>query len=241
MRAVVFAVLASACGRLGFDPTGDAGTSIGDADDAPADVAIDMPGGAFVCGDLAQMADDFNDGITDPAKWSRIQDPGMTVGESGGVARITLASSDPAFRYGHFLSVCTYDGRGRRIVMRVGVTPLASPTVEMAFCMTHFDTMARQVCFDFVNDRIAAIYNSGSNPTTLTSRPFNLATDRYWSLRQQGTQVHWETSANGTTWSPFHAALDPTDISAIRVELFSGTFGAVTNPGVSEYDEIAVQ
>jgi hypothetical protein len=73
--ALAFVFAASACGRVGFDPTGDGGGSAGD------DVRGD--GAAIGCPAAATFCDDFEGGSV--AKWDRV-----TIIPDGGTVEVSL-------------------------------------------------------------------------------------------------------------------------------------------------------
>ena len=207
--------------------------------DAPIDApGIDAP---FVCGALPQMADDFNDGLLETAKWNAFGDPGTSAVEAGGVARMTLADNSATYKYAQFVSRCTYDARGHAVVVRSISRPRAAPGAETSLCLTHVDTMARQVCIDYSNDTMAAIYNNGTGGNVLASRTYNPALDRFWRLKEQAGNVYWETSSNGSGWATLLATGAPTDMSSVLVEMFGGTFMPVATPGLAEFDDLSVQ
>ncbi len=240
--AVVLALLAAGCGRLAFEPRDDAGGDDGGtdaaADAAPADTSTDGP---FVCGDLAQMADDFNDGTTDPAKWFPAAGPGTTVGEVSGLLRIGLAEALPNLHYGSLRSVCDYDLRGRSVAATAVGRPRSDPSAEMALCLIHLDAGYHQVCVDFNGSFIIAVFNDNGTAMSLASRAFNPTADLHWRLREQGGTTFFETSSNGLAWTPLHSLASPIDMSQARVLLLAGTYASVANPGTADFDDLVIQ
>jgi hypothetical protein len=243
VRAVA-ALLIVGCGRFAFDPVGDGGTggdgtpadgTLGDAADAPG---IDAP---FTCGPLAQVADDFNGAAHDPAKWSAFGDPGTAAGLAGGRVRLSLADNAATQRYAQFISKCTYDVRGRGVVVKLVTLPRAAPGAETAFCLTHPTPQPRQVCLDYTSNALLAVFNDGGNPMVLATRPFDAVENTYWRIFENGGTVFWQFSPTGTAWGTHFAMAAPTDMSAVVVELFGGTFQAVLGPGIAEYDDLSVQ
>jgi len=73
--------------------------------------------------------------------------------------------------------------------------------------------------------------SSGINSdTTLTWDP----TQVWWRIRNDGSNVYWETSADGNTWTAQRQVADTAitwNLAEVTVRLTAGHFGTVANPG----------
>jgi hypothetical protein len=60
----------------------------------------------------------------------------------------------------------------------------------------------------------------------------------WWRIRAAGGLVYWETSANGAAWAALRVAANPITITAVYPYIFAGHYGAETNPGTAEFDNV---
>jgi hypothetical protein len=61
--------------------------------------------------------------------------------------------------------------------------------------------------------------------------PYDATKDVWWRLRERGGVLSFDTSADGTTWTPHGSALVTLDLSNVSISLGGGTYLAVSNPG----------
>jgi hypothetical protein len=214
VRALGWLLLASACGRIDFDPL--------TATDAAADT--------FSCNAVELLSDNF-DNASAGAQWVPFAEPGVVVTETNALT-ITLASN--ALGYAGYTSACRYDFNGMRAMVEVTQTPTSVNGVEMALQARLGATNHLGVIFRIGNiDTYTRIADSYLQTSTT---PYNPAAHRYWYLEARNGMVTWGVSPDGIALAPLHAQAAPFDVSSIVMRLSSGTFVADANPGQATFD-----
>jgi hypothetical protein len=78
--------------------------------------------------------------------------------------------------------------------------------------------------------------------TTLDVTIFSAATysasHRWLRIRESGGTIFWDTSSNGVTWNNQFSVANPIAVTALKVELDAGTFGATSNVGTFIWDSL---
>lgn len=214
-----------ACGRLGFDArpsdTSDGRTDDGDGDSLGGDAAVPL-----TCNFAARLYDDFEDGVFSDAVWGHsYTNPGTSIGEAGGDLVLTPASSTAGVFVG-LTSSRFYNMLGQRHV--VEVTQIASGAAVSGIQINP-DT-GDYVAIVHEGGQLKAVNRSGTYQV-VDQITYVSAQHRYWSLREEGGLVHFETSPDAVTFNDFATLPAPFDMSLLRLAAYSGTSTAVASPG----------
>ena len=176
-----------------------------DGDDPPA--AAD----AAACDPVPLVSDDFEDGVIDPA-WTSYSDAGTTLEEADGVLRV--AFSGEAEAWAGYVTVDRQDLRGGSLgaeVRQVGGMTI----LELNSGNTRIQTYA-----DLATLHATVMVDS----ETVTSFETDYVADVHvhWRMREQEGRIHWETSADGTTWSELDARPSPLPLDDVTIVVSGG-------------------
>ena len=61
---------------------------------------------------------------------------------------------------------------------------------------------------------------------------------RHWALREQGGELHWEVSSDGTAWTSLHQVALPLDPTLVRLEVMARNATAQAAVGTIEMDRL---
>ena len=223
--AWVWVCVLAACGRLGFDPSGHAGS--GSAMEVP-DGGVPSTG---TCGTSVLVQDGFDSGMPGP-QFALASASGLTVSETGSHLQIDFAASVGGNTYTEYDSAVMYPEEGLCASIEILRIPNGDGNVYMKLATASLD----QVVELFEHGGSIDLRTHAKNKVTiLASVPMDLAATRFWRLRQQGGITYWETSADGTTYftqaqAPFLSG-DP-----VGFVLGAGTFQPLTDGGAAWLD-----
>jgi hypothetical protein len=191
-------------------------------DDDPAAAAD-----AAACDPVPLVSDDFEDGLIDPA-WTSYSDEGTTLEEADGVLRV--AFSGDAEAWAGYLTVERHDLRGGSLgaeIRQVGgmtILELGSGNVRI---QTYADlaTLHATVMVD---------------AETVTSFETDYVADVHvhWRMREQEGRIHWETSADGTTWTELDARPAPLPLDDVSIVVSGG--GDVSD-AATEFEAVNIE
>jgi len=220
MRALALVALAG-CGRVAFDPIR---SSDGGAD----------AGATAHCGGPLAVTDNFDDGAKAPTWQSFVDDPALTLAETGGELVVTLGDSLPSPEYAGYIQSRTTDLRGTRVF--VEVTRVPTGVGEAAFAMIggpaeNIDISTRSG-YLFADQRVAGV--SGA----LMSMPYDPIAHRWWQIREDAGTVYFETSPDGVTFTPFATTPTPPYAQYPVIELYAGTYSPQAAPGEAHFDNL---
>jgi hypothetical protein len=230
LRALpVAAVLLTAC-SFGAD-YGGTGYQCGSGERCPAGQTcvdgycasgdpIDAGGSDEVCGSLSLLRDELDDSQPGP-EFESWADPGVTVDESGGQLRITVApgAGDP---YGGYQALHQYDLTEGVFEARVAALGGTNTVVEVA---NHLQETAQLVWED---DQIAARVFGTADPGQRAQIAYD-PTWVFWRIRVSAGVMSWEVSADRTDWIEVHAEAAPFDVTHVRGLLSAGGQGAIAS------------
>src|SRR5205085_7427891 len=74
--------------------------------------------------------------------------------------------------------------------------------------------------------------------TTLGSLPYSASEHRFFGIRATATNVYWETSANGTSWTQRASDGAVINFQYVRVSLTGGSYQSETSPGSVVWDNV---
>jgi hypothetical protein len=76
------------------------------------------------------------------------------------------------------------------------------------------------------NNNIVARYGTPSGTTNVATTAYNSTNHKYFRIRENKGTIYWDTSADGVTWTNFTSLANPFAITATRVGMQAGTYGA---------------
>jgi hypothetical protein len=216
-------VLLCACGRLGFEATsGDAGDGQGDGGD-----------GGAPCNLVGRVHDTFDDGVIDEHLWeNRYADPGATLVEANGQLTFTLASTATS-TYAGIKTLRYYDMRGSRMIVEVVQVP--APGTNAGIQLEY--AVDRYVSLSLIGGDLRGAYRT-STFTIVDSLPYVPSQHRFWAISEDAGTIHYETSADGVSFTTFATVPVPFDVSLVRQTAFAGTDMLVAAPGTFVIESI---
>lgn len=212
MRGTWLALLCG-CGRLNFDPAGDASL--------PGDGAIANIGG---------VSDDFDDGTKSPI-WFTYDDlpTGSSFSEEGGVLTIDLGIG-VADSYAGYVAMTTGTLREAAALVEIVDTPISGN----AGCYLTVETETEV-------HSLSLATNVGMLITLIDGIPhhevaFQRDAHRWWRIRESGGFVRWEISGDGVAFTEIDRVATPSFVDALVVNLGGGTQASLPTPGTCSFD-----
>lgn len=184
---------------------------------------------------LTTLTDNFNDGVIGP-NWG---DSYGGVTETGGQARVPLAAG----AYAGYQTGRAWTLAGASIYLKTPVLPAASTGTDVG---VHFmiTSAVEGTGIGFKINRVTGKLRMQSNTDYYDADAVEItydATNHLWlRLREDGTNVYWDTSPNGSTWTNRRTLATPAWITAAvdtcAVDLFCYRDAGVTD--FATYDNV---
>ncbi|WP_432130635.1 hypothetical protein [Streptomyces tendae] len=184
---------------------------------------------------LTTLQDNFNDGVIGP-NWG---DSYGGVTETGGQARVPLVAG----AYAGYQTGRAWTLAGASIYLKTPVLPAASTGTDVG---VHFmiTSPVEGTAIGFKINRVTAKLRMQSNVDYFDAAAVEItydATNHLWlRLREDGTNVYWDTSPNGSTWTNRRTLATPAWITAAvdtcAVDLFCFRDAGVTD--FAAYDNV---
>lgn len=174
------------------------------------------------------FTDAFDDGALVPV-WDTWEDAECSILESGGSLRITFTGAAEAWCGARTMHLV--DGSASGFVVDVAAMPaiagyLTYVQFRAAGDSSTFVEIGRDGGELEIEQRVA-----GSTVTDYRMTYDDAA--RFWRIRGAGTQVFWETSADGATWDLVLQADAQLDLSAVEIVLAGGQYQASAIAGAT--------
>jgi hypothetical protein len=185
--------------------------------------------------------DNFNDNSIDTAKWDETAahltyHASVTVVETGQLIEITPRTSVAGSNHNGLRAdnavdftrgYCQWEvrqiaGADVNAQTRCGIILDASNLIEFMVANTTLTFRQRA---------------SGSNSDTTLA--YNSTTHRWMRLWHDGTNIYFDTSPDGTTWTNRRTVAAGITLTSVKVYIMAGTEGSVTTPGVAKFDNVA--
>ena len=190
------------------------------------------------------LEDDFGDTSVQTQLWKvgviatkpETFDPTIATTQSGGALHVTPQPWKRGSHYSGYVSTQAFDLRGVRISAEVrpsgsAITIFAAASdAANGFLFRIHD--GNLVCESRIEGKVAA-----------RRLPYDSAQHRFLRLRVSDDVpvIVWETSANGTKWTPQYLESLQTNVSTVRVGLSAGTDDPVDDPGEARFDNVRVE
>ena len=182
---------------------------------------------AAPCYPVPLVSDDFEDGVIDPA-WNSYSDEGTTLEEADGVLRVAFSGAAEA--WAGYLTVDSHDLRGGSL----------GAEIRQVGGMTILELKSGNIRIQTYAD-VATLHTTVMvDAETVTSFETDYVADVHvhWRMREQEGRIHFETSADGTTWSELDARPAPLPLDDVTV-LVSG--GGAVGDAAAEFESVHIE
>ena len=234
MRLVVALCLACGCGRGDFSPIyGDAlGDGIGaGAFDAPSGDAI-----AGACGTTIHLADDFEDGVTNP-QWTVVSGNGLTVAETGGFLQITYANNVPASQTGGYRSAAM-DFTNTCIEVEL---VMAGNQTSGAIAEVQLGAGQNRIYIDVFNGMVRTEEQLGAAVFTGTPVTYDAVAHRWLRMREIAQTWYFQASPDRASYTTLFSYPKEFGLQTACVLTLAAQSGsAVGNGGVVQFGSVTV-
>ncbi len=193
------------------------------------------------------LLDEGFSGTIDAERWTRrtinegfeALDPTVPVDVAGGRLTITPHAGASGVKHGGLTSAHTYpmtcSATRVELVQATNVSSTADTTFAVAVDPAHWYRMTVENGVLYLGARNGAISS--------TSVPYDPAQHRHLRIRHDcvADSVSFETSPDGTTWTPRRTIPRKVDLRAAYVELEAGTFQSEASPGTAIFDNVRIE
>jgi len=194
-----------------------------------------------MCGGAVELQDTFDANAIDVLHWNPTSRQGATTSETGGEAVLDLgAGAVQAQTFAQLQSRNTYDVSGHQV--SVEVTRISNTTSTLQAVLyagspdgqNELDIVAEQGFID------ADVRELDTFKQLNTSIPYDPAYHRFWSIRERGGTVTFETSPDRITWVPMVTYMPPFAVTSLYVGVYTYTDTAWTDPGLATFDNFVL-
>jgi hypothetical protein len=190
---------------------------------------------ARVATPTAELVDDFGDGIVDPALWP---DSYGGITEAGGRAQVPCGLD-----YAAYASAKIYTLRNSLVSCRMYPAPVGDSLVA---CWTQLLIQTTTPGTDLVAEHNAITNTLGMalrggyfDPEYLAI-PYDPVAHAYLRIRQTGTDLRWETSPDGATWTTRRTSPAPAWVSDPNLQVQLIAHRDDGTPALAEFDDVNV-
>lgn len=178
---------------------------------------------------IGTLTDTFTGGTIDTGKWTA---NGGTVAQVSNQLNIGVTAG-----YHNLATVDLWNLAGSAVYAEAVQLPAAQAdvTTEMSFRPGSGTDGVYFVAYN--GTLICRMIVGGVTVGDVTINPYVNATHRWWRFGQTGTDVLWDTSVDGTTWTNRRTSTAELDLSYGRFYLATGTWGAGT--GTAIFDNVS--
>lgn len=186
----------------------------------------------------SSLVDDFNDNSTDVTKWSSTNNgTGNTLSEATQALVITLGGTSGQYSY-YDQTSATYDLTSSYVLVRVTSVPINAASNTQMFIKIYRDgTNYLTIGKNGSNLLMQSVTAGVDSSTTTTYLDGQMG---WWRIRNEGSNILWETSATGRDWVTRRTLANPWVITTVGIQLGAGSFGADSSPGTATFDSVNV-
>ncbi|ELP64177.1 hypothetical protein PV735_05285 [Streptomyces turgidiscabies] len=182
---------------------------------------------------FSALADTFNDGVVDPAKWPDSYDPGG-YSEVGGRARVACNTA-----YNAYASAEAYRLRESGVHVRMWPPAAGGATVEAwAQLLVQTITLGTDAIFEVsaITGNLIMAVRTGYFDPAQAAISYDATAHAWLRIRETGGQLLWDTSPDGITWTNRRTAASPGWVgdTNLQVQLIAHRDGGVDD--VAEFD-----
>ncbi|MFF8589958.1 hypothetical protein ACF061_00720 [Streptomyces sp. NPDC015220] len=182
---------------------------------------------------LSTLVDNFNDGVIGP-NWGNSYG-GVT--ETGGRARVPCATG-----YAGYQTAYSWTLAGATFYVKVVTTP-AKSTATTAYCGVYvnapdYDTSGTRIGFtvNAVTGMLRMQSDTAGTDPSAVEITYSATTHAFLRLREDGSNVYWDTSPDGTTWTNRRTLATPAWVAS-SVEQCALDMSAHRDAGTADYAE----
>jgi hypothetical protein len=188
------------------------------------------------CGKVNVVADDFEDGWPTWVWLGWSADNGASVTEEGGQAVLQPAAGGSAPSAAYYETVEWYDWADSRLFVEVpqSVNPVAG---ARAFLTLVFDD-DETISIEQEADQLYFKRRSGGTDVTLGSVHYDPVQHRWWQLRSEYGQTHWDTSPDAFDWTSRFDQTQTQPPSLALIRFGAGADADVADPGAARFDNL---
>ena len=182
---------------------------------------------------LATLSDDFQDGTIDPTKWTVASG---TVAETGGREKLT-----PGTTFAIVKTATTYDFSNSQVIVHIPVITANGSTGSLQSGIGLRQNPTNLVGMRKVGSQLICTKTVAGVETQLSFTPYDATNHLFWRMRADASNIYWETSATGTSFSIQNTASIASVgilISAMEFFLFSGYSGVEAIPGTFQIESV---
>ncbi|MGW4493771.1 hypothetical protein [Streptomyces sp. NPDC004376] len=179
---------------------------------------------------LSTLTDNFNDNVIGP-NWGNAYGGAL---ETGGRARVPCTTG-----YAGYQTAYSWTFAGATVYCQVPTVPAAAGAGS-AYCTLMVNSGTDGTRLGFLYDAVAGQLRCSNetgytdpSPTTLT---YSATTHKWWRLREDGTNVYWDTSTDGSTWTNRRTLATPTWVTT-GVDTCAVDMSAHRDAGTANYAE----
>ena len=177
------------------------------------------------------LTNDFSAALASP--W--VSSDGANAYTTGGQLRINCTSGYPT------VYTATADYTLDSIYLRVAQVPnVGAGTTSLFLGLNVDDDNTVQMAWE--NGGLSARIKNATVYDVFHSAAFDPVDHAWWDISVVGSDIVWSTSPDGLSWSTFHteptSAFDSSLSGSLRVAVFSGYYGAESDPGFTLVDNL---
>jgi len=183
------------------------------------------------------LTDDFAD-VVPGVNWNWSPEPLPIIKEQNNEAIVSFPNNANAL-YKALQSKRYYDLTGGAISVKV--TKASTTPMNRTFFLLKFDDY-KYIQIQKLDTSLECVVSLDSNNAMkLKTLPYDAVNHAYWRLRHDGTNIHWETSPDGSTWTShasFAASTLGFAIDALRVDLGMQATGTMTTMDEAHFAKV---
>ncbi|UDM00080.1 hypothetical protein [Streptomyces longhuiensis] len=184
---------------------------------------------------FATLADDFNDGVTSPAKWPDSYESGG-YSETGGRARIACTTA-----YNAYASAEAYRLRESHVHVRMWPPAAGGATAEAwSQLLVQTATPGTDAVFEVsaVTGNLVMAVRTGYYDPAQVAITYDPVAHAWLRIRETGGSLFWDTSPDGITWTNRRAATSPVWVgdTNLQVQLIAHRDGGTND--YAEFDAV---
>ena len=176
----------------------------------------------------------------DPVAWTVYADAPHTIGVVQGELAITLGTIDGNVYAGIYGNKTSFNGAmATASMLEVPSTNGGGGGAVLVFQLARDSENSYAVYFDrgrlYFRER-------ASNMEQLTNIAYSATDHRFWGIQHDAmtNEIVFVTSSNGSSWNEERRTTATVSVASARVEIFAGTYVAVTSPGRARVDDVRV-
>jgi hypothetical protein len=190
------------------------------------DAAIDGPtsdgGTPAGCGKISMFTDDFAAGSQLPQWNASFQVTNVMYAFSNGQVRFTIAGNG----YAGLDETVSYDMTGDRAWVHAVQVPgdPGAPGPQMFLKVYNDDVADNSLYMGFEGNTLECEVVVAGNTTQVCNLTYSASAHQWWQIRQSGSNVIFEASADGSTFNQVASVANPFELTHMHYQLLAGSY-----------------